>query len=114
MESIINQIISAVSSLNPIAVNWSSAGDVAEYIFRVIIAAVVVVGVVTALTNARAIRSFFVRTFNELRKVEWLSRSRTLRLTALILVLIIASTLLLIIFDQTFLFARNLLIFRGI
>ena len=54
--------------------------------------------------------NFFRLTFEELKMVDWLGRAKTLKYTAMVVVILIISAGIILLLDRGFLFVRNLVI----
>lgn len=107
---LINNIL---QNLNPANVNWSEFGDIFQYVITIVIAVALVGAVVFAIIRRDIVLGFLKSTYEELKKVEWLSRSMTVRYSVLTITIVAIFTVFIVASDEILLFVRNLIVLGG-
>lgn len=110
MDGIIEFVKSIINSLNPTLVEFSNSEAAFGYVARVIAALIVLAIVIYCIRNFRKFVRFLRDTYQELRKVDWLSRADTIKFSVITLAMLVGSTLFIMGVDRVFLAARNLIL----
>ncbi len=106
----IEAILNTLQELNPALVDWKSTGAIITFVLRWLGLIIVFGLVVYVAFNIKKITSFARDSFNELRKVEWLSRKMTIQYSIIVLSVLIFFMAFITLADEVFLFIRTLLI----
>ncbi|MCA9380830.1 preprotein translocase subunit SecE [Candidatus Dojkabacteria bacterium] len=105
-------ITNTIFSINPGNVNWGNGNGVFEFFSTWIIILVALGLIVYGVRNFRKGIDFIRDSWNELRKVEWLSRRMTYEYSIITFGVLIFFVFFILVVDELFLFVRTLLV-RG-
>lgn len=106
-----NFIETIINELNPANVNFGDFSNVFVYGLKVLLFTILIGLIIYAVINFRKIILFIRQTVSELRKVEWLKRSETIKLTTISLATIVLFVLFLTLVDTIFSNIRTAILF---
>src|SRR5690349_412804 len=100
METIKNIGTDFFNWINPIEVDFGSAGHIAVYVLKVLLILVILYTLFSAIKNRKAIIRFFRASIEELRKIDWLNGKDLRQFSMICIILMTLTTLIVLGLDQ--------------